>query len=137
MINKKTLLIGSGLTIGVMFLLKYLTSTEIISCGDDPHLNCYFFFQRLVALGLGLVPLFVFSSMMYFVKESTFNLWLKLVYVYLFVLILVISISSVESGGYVSFPSDLLIALELIALVFIIASIILIAWKYIASLPKY
>lgn len=137
MINKKTLLIGSGLTLGAMFLLKYLTSIEVISCGDDPHLNCYFFLLRLVAFGLGLVPLFILSGVMYFAKEAVFNLWLRVVYVYLFFLILVVSISSTEGGGYVSFPSDLLITLELIVAIFVITSIIIIAWKYIASLPKY
>lgn len=137
MISKKKLLIGSGLTLGVMFLLKYLTSIEVISCGDDPQLNCYFFLQRLVAFGLGLVPLFILSGAMYFVREAVFNSWLKIVYVYLFFLILVVSILSTESGGYVSFPSDLLIALELIVAIFVITSIILISWKYIQSLPEY
>ncbi len=130
MMNKKTLLVGSGLTFGALFLLQYLFSSEIISCGSDVRLTCYFFLQHLSAFGFGLLPLFVLSVVTYFMKESVSNAWIKLAYIYLFLLAVATSTSSSTNGGYVG-SSDLSYALLFIIPIFIISSIILIIWKYL------
>ncbi len=132
--NKKTLLVGSGSMLGALFLLQYLFSIELISCGHDPHLTCYFFFQHLNAFGLGLLPLFVLSIVTYFMKESVSNAWIKLAYIYLFLLAVATSTSSSTNGGYIG-SSDLSYALIFAIPIFIISSIILIIWKYLP--PPY
>jgi len=134
MINKKTLLIGSGFMLGTLYLLQYLVAIEVISCGNDPRLACYFFLQHLSGFALGLVPVFVFSGVTYFMRESVFSTWLKSVYVYLPVLALVVVATSSNNGGYI-FSSDLFIMLMMIIPVFAIVSLTLIIWKW--SAPRH
>jgi hypothetical protein len=128
MIKKNTLLIGSGTILGALLVLNYLISTEIISCGNDPHLTCYFLLQHLNAFGFGLIPLFILSGVVYFIKESVFNAWLRLVYVYLCSLLIIVSTASSNNGGYI-FSSDLSTLLIFIIPTFIIISLIIIVWK--------
>lgn len=130
------LLVGLGSVLSALYLLQYLVAIEVISCGNDPHLTCYFFLQHLSGFALGLVPLFILSGMTYFMKESVFKAWLKLAYVYLLALILVVVTTSSSNGGYIG-PSDLFIMLMLIILVFVIISLIIIAWKYLSMRPNW
>ena len=135
-LSRNQLSVGSGLLLGVLFLLQYLSSTEVISCGDDPHLTCYFFLERLNAFGFGLIPLFVFSVVLRFTREDIFNAWLiKVAYIYLLALVLVTSVLSPSNGGYI-FSSDLSTVLLLTVLTFVVVTPIYVGWKYISKRPE-
>jgi len=130
-LSRKQLFVGSGLTSGILCFLQYLNFVGTISCGNDPHLTCYFFLQRLTAFGLGLIPVFILSGTMLFMRESIFGAWMKLTYIYIFSLMLIAGFSSLNNGGYI-FPSDLSIELTIIIPIFVVISLIVIIWKYLS-----
>ena len=123
---RTVILVGSASILAIFFFFEYLLSTNILSCGDDPHARCYFFLQHVSAFGLSVLPIVVFSCLTYFMRDDVFQTWYKFIYVYIPFSFLNVIFSSSHDGGFI-FPSSLSLGTIGLVMLFSFASLLLIA----------
>ena len=131
--NKKTVLAISLVGTVVGFLITGLTMLKFW-CGP----NGYACWDRLEFVGnllLIFLPAFVFSIITYFLREEVFRAWLRFAYWWIPVSLVFIYLAGGWSGGGFGIPAVLdqeFVSLILSGL-FLLISLLLIAYKYFAS----
>jgi len=131
--NKKTVLAISLVGTVVGFLITGLTMLKFW-CGP----NGYACWDRLEFVGnllLIFLPAFVFSIITYFLREEVFRAWLRFAYWWIPVSLVFIYLAGGWSGGGFGIPAVLdqeFVSLILSGL-FVLISLLLIAYKYFAS----
>ncbi|MCX6790096.1 MAG: hypothetical protein NTV60_01050 [Candidatus Kaiserbacteria bacterium] len=86
-----------------------------------------------------IIPLFIFSLITYKMRDDVYRVWIRFSCAWIPLSMILIFVSPEYSGGFgiplysmtkgsVAFMSSLL---------FVLISLLIVVWKYVASLPKY
>lgn len=133
MINKKTLLIVSGTASIGMFIWSYLGNYRVCDSlmGGGSVGNCPFILTEIGINLFPVIPLFILSLITYKMRDDIYQAWLRFARVWIPLSMVLILLAPEYSGdwmfpvtkGSVAFSSSLL---------FVIISLILIAWEWSA-----
>ncbi|MDP2655497.1 MAG: hypothetical protein Q8P17_03110 [bacterium] len=92
-----------------------------------------------LVIGLFAIVLLAFSLITYFLREEVFRAWVRFAYWWIPVSIVLIYLAKDSSGGGFGIPNvlDQESVSFILAALFAFISLLIIVWKYVASLPKY
>jgi hypothetical protein len=88
-INKKVVLIGSGIMALLFFLAIYYPN---FLCQEPNDVSCSSFYEYFWMYTVLFVPVFIFSFITYFLQEKTFLVWRKFTFWWIVVIFLIVFI---------------------------------------------
>ncbi len=133
-LNKKTVLIGSGILTLLPFLLDHFDTPATCSQSNfcTKLLNDLLMISFFIA-----VPIFFICLLLYFLKNEIFSFWIKFALVWSVLSIIIVTITPHQTsyGGFITVDQKPMTAIYL-SLAFAILSIILIAVKSLQVYKK-
>ena len=124
--NKKTILIVSGLITGILLVANWIGTFQL--CGGREYGQCMDYSYSTMINFLPIIPLFLFSLITYKMRDEVYMAWLRFARVWIPVSMILIFLApeyssdwmySIEKGPIAFFSS----------LLFVIIALTLIVWK--------
>ena len=130
MLNKKVVVGVSVLAVGVFLALNHIGTFEL--CGGKVYGSCMDSLHSFFGIFLPIVPFFVFALITYFMRDEVYKTWVRVAFWMLGISMILIAITpGAQTGGFgpqISFGKPDVAFLA--CLLFVLVSIVLIAWKY-------
>ena len=131
--TKKSVLIGS--VTGVVFFILGMLFLMNDACSVDAWVRCRNvdeLVNTLLTLLMFAIPIFLFSLLTYFLKEEIFRIWLRFTYWWVPLSFVMVIFSSDHSGGLLGISDQEIFGILTWGL-YIIISLIIVVWKYVAT----
>jgi len=128
--NKQTLLIVSGVITGILFLANWIGTFQL--CGGQEYGQCMDSAYSTMINLLPIIPLFLLSLITYKMRSEVYATWRRFAYIWIPISMILIFLApeyssdwmySIEKGTAAFFSSIL----------FVIISLVLIAWKHLLT----
>lgn len=126
MINKRIVLLGSGIIAVVLLALNQIGTFRL--CGGQEYGQCMDFAYSLIINFFPFVPLFLFSLITYKMRDEVYRAWLRFAYVWVPLSMVLIFLAPQYSTDWM-YPVEKGTVAFLTSALFVIISLILIVWK--------
>src|SRR3989344_7961119 len=126
MMNKRTLLIGSGVVTIVLFVLNWIGTFKL--CGGQEYGGCIDLAYGTIINFLPVIPLFLFSLVTYRMRDEVYRTWSRFAYVWI-PLSMVLILLSPEYGSDWMYPIEKSTVAFVSLIIFTFASLSIIVWK--------
>jgi len=130
MCNKKTLLTSSGVVTAILIILNWIGTFKL--CGGQEYGQCMDFSYSLIIGFFPVIPLFILSLITYKMRDEMYRAWLRFAQWWIPFSMVFIFLAPEYSGDWM-FPIVKGTVAFFSSLLFVIISLLLIIWKYIAS----
>lgn len=133
MTKKHTLIISSFFAVMLFVVGANMSSINSLLCGEPRSFSCLDIIDIIATLLVFTIPIFVFSLLTYFLRTETFRAWLHFTYWWVPLSFVIILFSSSRPSANIVGISDQEIFSILTFGLYVLLSLIIIAWKYAAT----